>query len=136
VTIEHLREDEISAAIALWHAAGLAHPWNDSERDIVLALGCPTATILAAHDGDGRLIGTVMAGFDGHRGWLYSLAVDESQRGRGVGAALVGEAEAWLAAHGAPVIRLMVRADNERVSGFYESIGYERGEFLVFGKRL
>lgn len=134
--IERLRDDEIPAAIALWQAAGLAHPWNDSARDIELALACPTATILAAHDEGGALVGTVMAGFDGHRGWLYSLAVADSQRGKGVGGALVRTAEEWLKGQGAPVIRLMVRADNEGVGAFYESVGYERGEFLVFGKRL
>jgi ribosomal protein S18 acetylase RimI-like enzyme len=134
--IERLREDEIPAAIALWEAAGLAHPWNDSARDIELALACPTATILAAHDEAGVLVGTVMAGFDGHRGWLYSLAVADSQRGQGLGGRLVGAAEDFLLAQGAPVIRLMVRADNEGVTAFYESVGYERGEFLVFGKRF
>ncbi len=134
--IERLRDNEIPAAIALWEAAGLAHPWNDSARDIELALACPTATILAAHDGEGALVGTVMAGFDGHRGWIYSLAVDESQRGQGLGARLVRAAEDFLTHQGAPVIRLMVRADNEAVSAFYESIGYERGDFLVFGKRF
>ena len=134
--IERLRNDEIPAAISLWEAAGLAHPWNDSARDIELALGCPTATILAAHDEAGALVGTVMAGFDGHRGWLYSLAVADSQRGKGVGGELVRTAEEWLKGQGAPVIRLMVRADNEGVGAFYKFVGYERGEFLVFGKRL
>jgi ribosomal protein S18 acetylase RimI-like enzyme len=134
--IERLREDEIPAAVSLWEAAGLAHPWNDSTRDIRLALECPTATILAAHDETGAVVGTVLAGFDGHRGWLYSLAVADSQRGKGVGGKLVAAAEDFLRGQGAPVIRLMVRADNEAVGAFYESIGYERGEFLVFGKRF
>jgi ribosomal protein S18 acetylase RimI-like enzyme len=134
--IERLRDDEIPAAIALWQAAGLAHPWNDSARDAALALGCPTATILAAHDGEGALVGTVMAGFDGHRGWLYSLAVADSQRGQGVGTALIRAAEDFLRAQGAPVIRLMVRAGSENVSAFYEAAGYELGDFLVFGKRF
>jgi ribosomal protein S18 acetylase RimI-like enzyme len=134
--ITTLREDEISAAIALWQAAGLAHPWNDPTRDVRLALDGPTSTILAAHDETGELTGTVMAGFDGHRGWLYSLAVAESERGRGLGAELVAAAEAFLRAQGAPVIRLMVRRDNAAVAGFYEAIGYEQGDFLLFGKRF
>ena len=134
--IARLREDEIPAAIALWQEAGLAHPWNDPTRDIRLALDCPTATILAAHNAQGALTGTVMAGFDGHRGWLYSLAVAESERGKGLGAELVAAAESFLRAQGAPVIRLMVRRDNEAVAGFYEAIGYERGDFLLFGKRF
>lgn len=134
--IARLREDEAPAAIALWQAAGLAHPWNDPARDIALALGCPTATILAAHDPDGRLIGTVMTGFDGHRGWIYALAVAAGERGMGLGAALVAAAEAFLRGQGAPTIRLMVRRDNAQVAGFYEALGYECGDFLVFGKRF
>ena len=134
--IATLREEEIPAAIALWQGAGLAHPWNDPVRDIRLALDGPTSNILAAHDETGALTGTVMAGFDGHRGWLYSLAVAESERGKGLGARLVAAAEAFLRAQGAPVIRLMVRRDNEAVAGFYEAIGYEQGDFLLFGKRF
>lgn len=134
--IERLRDEEIPAAVALWQAAGLAHPWNDPERDARLALDCPTATILAAHDGAGALTGTVMAGFDGHRGWLYSLAVAHSVRGQGVGRALVTAAEAYLRGQGAPVIRLMVRRENARVAGFYEAMGYEQGDLLLFGKRF
>jgi ribosomal protein S18 acetylase RimI-like enzyme len=134
--IARLRDDEIPAATALWQAAGLAHPWNDPVHDIALALGCPTSTIFAAHDGEGALVGTVMAGFDGHRGWLYSVAVAESARGEGIGAALVAAAEAYLRAQGAPAIRLMVRASNAGVARFYESIGYEQNEMLLFGKRF
>jgi ribosomal protein S18 acetylase RimI-like enzyme len=134
--ITRLRGDEIPTAIALWRAAGLAYPWNDPAHDIALALARPTATILAAHDEAGALIGTVMAGYDGHRGWLYSLAVVEGARGEGLGGRLVAAAEAFLIAQGAPTIRLMVRAENAGVAAFYESIGYERGDFVVFGKRV
>jgi ribosomal protein S18 acetylase RimI-like enzyme len=134
--ITHLRRDETTAAIALWQAAGLVRLWNDPGADIAAALDCPTATILAAHDDAGRLIGTVMAGYDGHRGWLYYLAADPARRGQGVGAALVKAAEDWLEGQGARVIRLMVRAENEQVTAFYDGLGYERGDLLVFGKRL
>ena len=134
--IARLREDESAEAIALWQAAGLVHPWNDPQADITAALNCPTATILAAHDEAGALTGTVMAGYDGHRGWLYYVASDPARRGQGIGAALVRAAEGWLHEQGARVIRLMVRAENERVAAFYDALGYERGDFLVFGKRL
>ncbi|HEY0314781.1 MAG TPA: GNAT family acetyltransferase [Sphingomonas sp.] len=134
--ITHLREDEIPAALALWHAAGLVSPPNDPEADVRAALDGPSGTILAAHEASGALTGTVMAGYDGHRGWLYYLASDPARRGQGIGAALVEAAEQWLAGQGARVIRLMVRAENEQVATFYDGLGYERGDFLVFGKRL
>lgn len=134
--IIRLRPDETAAAIALWQAAGLVRLWNDPRADIAAALACPTATILAAHDEAGALTGTVMAGYDGHRGWLYYLASDPARRGQGIGAALVKAAEDWLHGQGARVIRLMVRAGNEQVAAFYDGQGYERGDFMVFGKRL
>jgi len=133
--ISHLTLAEADAATALWEEAGLVRSWNDPRADIAAALACPTATILAARDA-GRVVGTVMAGYDGHRGWLYYVAVAHAQRGAGLGRALVEAAEQWLAAQGARVIRLMVRAENEAVSRFYEALGYEDGEMIVMGKRL
>ena len=126
---------EADAAAALWAEAGLIRAWNDPRADIAAALACPTSTILAARDG-GRIVGTVMAGYDGHRGWLYYVAVADDRRGTGLGRALVDAAEQWLAAQGARVIRLMVRAENGAVTGFYEALGYEDGEMIVMGKRL
>jgi len=133
--INELAPEEANAAIALWEEAGLIRSWNDPQADIAAALACPTSTILAARDG-GRLIGTVMAGYDGHRGWLYYVACAADQRRTGLGRALVDAAEHWLAAQGARVIRLMVRAENEAVTGFYQALGYEHGEMIVMGKRL
>lgn len=134
--ITRLHPNESAAAIALWQATGLVKLWNDPQADIAAALSCPTATILAAHDKAGALTGTVMAGYDGHRGWVYYLASDPARPGHGIGAALMQAAEGWLAGQGARVIRLMVRAENEQVAAFYDGLGYERGDFLVFGKRL
>jgi len=133
--ISHLDISEADAAVALWEEAGLVRAWNDPHTDIAAALACPTSTILAARDA-GRIIGTVLAGYDGHRGWLYYVAVAADQRRTGLGRALVEAAEQWLAAQGARVIRLMVRAENEAVTGFYQALGYEDGEMIVMGKRL
>ena len=126
---------EAAAATALWDEAGLIRSWNDPQADIKAALSCQTSTILAARE-EGRLIGTVMVGYDGHRGWLYYLAVAASHRGTGLGRTLVEAAEQWLGAQGARVIRLMVRAENEVVVGFYRALGYEDGNLIVMGKRL
>jgi len=133
--IAPLTAAEAGSAAALWEASGLVRSWNDPHADIAAALACPTSTILAARDG-GRIIGTVMAGYDGHRGWLYYVACAADRRGTGLGRALVEAAEQWLAAQGARVIRLMVRAENEAVTGFYQALGYEDGEMIVMGKRL
>ena len=134
-TISPLRPDEAPAAAALWAEAGLVRAWNDPHADVAAALACPTSTILAARDG-ARLTGTVMAGYDGHRGWLYYVAVADDRRGTGLGRALVEAAEHWLAAQGARVIRLMVRTENGAVAGFYQALGYEGSDLLVMGKRF
>ncbi len=102
LAIAPLPLEEADAAAALWEAAGLTRPWNDPVADIRAALAYPSSTVLAGRDGDGRLIATVMAGYDGHRGWLYYLAVADSRRGEGIGRIMVGAAERWLAAQGAP----------------------------------
>ena len=133
--ISRLYLSEAAQAAALWEESGLVRAWNDPRADIEAALACATSTILAARDG-GRVVGTVMAGYDGHRGWLYYVAVTPSQRGRGLGRALMTAAERWLAEQGARVIRLMVRAENEGVTSYYRSLGYEDSNMLVLGKRL
>ena len=135
IVIDHLTPAEADAAAALWAEAGLIRAWNDPHADIAAALACPTSTILAARE-EGRVIGTVMAGYDGHRGWLYYVAVAADQRGAGLGRALVRAAEQWLAGQGARVIRLMIRAENDAVKGFYEALGYEDGQMIVMGRRL
>ena len=128
---DHLRP----AAVALWHAAGLTRPWNDPEADLQRALQGPSSTVLAALDGK-RLVGTVMVGSDGHRGWIYYLAVDEAARGRGWGRRLVQESEDWLRARGVPKVQLMVRTTNTGVLAFYAALGYEDADVHVLGRRL
>ena len=135
IEISALAEAEADAAVALWQACGLTRPWNDPHADLKLALATPTATILAGRL-DGRLVATIMTGFDGHRGWVYYLAVaPEAQRG-GHGAAMMRAAESWLRARGVPKLNLMVRGDNAAATGFYEAIGYERSDVIVLQKFL
>ena len=129
-----LASDE-AATVALWQAAGLTRPWNDSAADFRLALANPTSTVLLACEGD-ALAGSVMVGFDGHRGWVYYLATHPARRGRGIGRALMAAAEDWLRARGCPKIPLMVRGDNLAAKGFYAAIGYEVQDVVTLGKRL
>lgn len=123
------------AAVALWHETGLTRPWNDPVTDLRAALEGATSTVLASVD-EGRLDGTVMAGYDGHRGWLYYLAVSPAEQGRGLGKALVAAAEEWLRDRGAPKVQLMVRATNAAVVAFYAALGYLDTECVVLGRRL
>jgi ribosomal protein S18 acetylase RimI-like enzyme len=83
-----------------------------------------------------RLIGTVMAGYDGHRGWMYSLAVAEDERGNGYARALVEHAERALAAIGCPKLNLQLMANKPETQAFYAKLGYQMDEVVSFGKRL
>ena len=126
---------DFDAVIALWDEAGLTRPWNPPAADLQRALDTSTSTVLGAFV-DGRLVGTVMVGHDGHRGWVYYLAVTASERGTGLGRRLMQAAEAWLVEHGAVKLQLMVRESNAAVVGFYDRLGYTDADVRVLAKRL
>jgi ribosomal protein S18 acetylase RimI-like enzyme len=134
-SIDDLRPDEIEAAVTLWEACDLTRPWNDPRTDIRRAFEGATSTILA-HREAGRLVATVMVGADGHRGWVYYLAVAPDRRKRGLGQAMMRAAEDWILARGMPKMQLMVRIENAAAAGFYHAIGYETEERLLLAKRL
>ena len=123
------------AVIALWQATDLTRPWNDPSADFVRAVDGPSSAILVGEEA-GHAVATAMVGHDGHRGWVYYLAVRPDHQGEGRGAALMRAGEAWLRERGIPTIQLMVRDTNDRVIGFYESIGYERQAVQVLGRWL
>ncbi len=123
------------AVIAAWEAAGLTRPWNDPVADFERALGGATSAMLVGLEGD-SLVATVMLGDDGHRGWVYYLAVREDARGRGLGREMMGAAEAWLRARQVVKVQLMVRDTNDDVRGFYEALGYEVTPATVLGRWL
>lgn len=135
VQIRAFAEADTEAVVALWQEAGLVRPWNDPHRDIQRKTTTQPEMFLVADDAD-SVVGTAMVGYDGHRGWIHYLAVAASQRGTGLGKALVGEAEAMLAALGCPKVQLQVRPDNTDVIAFYESLGYATYEAVSMGKRL
>lgn len=133
--ISKLAEEQIPQAVALWEATGLTRPWNDPCADAIRALENSTSTVLAVSEGS-QVIATAMVGHDGHRGWLYYVAVDPQFQRTGLGAQVVQAASAWLARRGVPKVRLMVREENAAVRGFYERLGFEDQHVLVLGKRL
>ena len=124
--IRPFRDGDEDAVVALWEACGLVRPWNDPRRDVERARGAGTSEIFVAVAGGGgeRIVGSVMAGFDGHRGWVYYLAAAPGCRSRGLGERLMRHAETWLEGIGAPKAMLMIREENEAVRRFYEGIGY------------
>jgi ribosomal protein S18 acetylase RimI-like enzyme len=128
------REDE-SAVVALWEAAGLTRPWNDPRKDIARKLQAQPEGFLVAVDG-AETIGCVMAGYDGHRGWVNYLAVAPGSRRAGVGRALMAEAERLLRELGCPKVNLQIRAANGAAVSFYEALGYAPDDVISLGRRL
>jgi ribosomal protein S18 acetylase RimI-like enzyme len=122
-------------AAELWTAAGLTRPWNDPLADFDRAIAGATSTVLGLRDGS-ELVGTVMVGHDGHRGWVYYLAVADSHQGRGLGSALMAAAEQWLRSRGAVKVQLMVRESNRDVVAFYARLGYQQDEVSVLARWL
>ncbi|MEW1835125.1 GNAT family acetyltransferase [Microbacterium sp. NPDC079995] len=135
IVIRPLGDPDVDQVVALWHEVGLTRPWNDPHRDIARARAVWPELLLVASDGD-RVVGSVMAGYDGHRGWLYYLASAPDRRGEGIGRMLVAEAERRLETLGCPKVMLMVREGNDAVADFYDAIGYARDATSVLGKRL
>ena len=84
----------------------------------------------------GEVAGTVLAGFDGVRGWVHHLAVRAPYRRQGLASSLMTAAEKGLAALGCPKVNLQVRATNSAVVAFYRSLGYEVEDRTSLGKRL
>ena len=85
---------------------------------------------------DGALMASAMVGTDGHRGWLYYLAVAPQHQRRGHARRLVATAEQLLTERGCPKLQLMVRRDNAAILGFYAALGYVEAEVVTLGKRL
>ena len=128
-------EDEV---VSLWKVCGLVRPWNNPRRDIESARGAETSEIFVAVTGGDkeRIVGSIMAGYDGHRGWVYYVAAAPEHRSRGLGGQLMRHAESWLEALGAPKVMLMIREENEGVRRFYEGLGYEVEKRTVMSRRI
>ena len=133
--IRRYRSPDESALIALWHACGLVRSWNDPEKDIQRKLTVQPELFLVGTIGE-MLVASVMAGFDGHRGWVNYLAVAPEHRKSGMGRALMEKVEQELKAIGCPKLNLQVRATNPEAVAFYQRLGYELEEIVSMGKRL
>lgn len=135
VVVRPCSDADAAGVVDLWRRCGLTRPWIDPEADLALKRRHqPEGTWVAERHG--RVVGTVLAGFDGRRGWLNYLAVDPDLQGRGLGRHLVHVAERDLAARGCPKVNLQIRTDNLAAVRFYESLGYVDDAVVSLGKRL
>lgn len=126
--------DEMSV-VALWERCGLTRPWNDPRKDIRRKIAVRPDLFLAGIL-DGVVVASVMAGYEGHRGWINYLAVAPEHRGKGLGRAMMAEAERLLREAGCPKINLQVRSSNTKVIEFYRRLGYTVDDVVSLGKRL
>lgn len=126
---------DTESVIHLWMQCDLTRAWNDPRRDIARKATVQPELFLTGCE-DGKVIATIMAGYDGHRGWVNYLAVAPDYRDRGVGRALMAEVENRLLAIGCPKLNLMVRTSNRAVLAFYAHLGYVQDDAVCLGKRL
>ena len=128
---EKHREDVIN----LWKICDLTRPWNDPNKDIDRKLTDPTGKLFLLKKGD-LILGSVMVGFDGHRGSVYYLSVHPDFQKKNLGKMLMEHSESYLLTLGCPKLNLMVRTSNLPVVEFYNRLGYQKDEVVVFSKRL
>ncbi len=133
--IRRYAESDRDPVVALWRACGLVVPWNVPEEDIASKVAFQPELFFVA-EREGRVVGAVMAGYEGHRGQINYLAVLPERRGAGLGRRLMDHAEAALREIGAPKINLQVRGKNREVIAFYEALGYRVDDTVNLGKRL
>lgn len=136
IEVRAYSETDFADIKALWEEAFPDDPpWNRAEAAIPAKLAVQPELFLVAVS-DGRCVGSAMAGYDGHRGWLYAVAVSAAHQGQGIGTLLVREAENRLRRLGCGKLNLQVRASNARVVAFYRALGYDIEERVSMGKRL
>jgi ribosomal protein S18 acetylase RimI-like enzyme len=133
--IRSYRESDELAVIALWQACDLTRTWNDPRKDIARKLAVQRELLLVGEVG-GKIIASVMGGYDGHRGWVNYLAVHPDFQRRGYGEALMKYVEQRLLELGCPKINLQVRTANTGVIDFYRRIGYAQDDVVGLGRRL
>lgn len=126
---------DVPVVIDLWQRCNLARPWNDSGADIALARRDENSDILIGRDGE-RIVASVLVGHDGHRGWVYYVAVDPDHQGKDYGRGIMAAAEDWLRARGIEKLMLLVRSDNTQVQKFYERLDYVEQDRVIYAKWL
>jgi ribosomal protein S18 acetylase RimI-like enzyme len=124
-----------NAVIELWRRCNLTRPQNNAQKDIERKMKVNPELFLVGLEG-GKVVATAMGGYEGHRGWVYYLAVEPGHQRKGLGGQIMAALEERLMAKGCPKINVMVRDDNIGAVKFYEKIGYKGDGVVELGKRL
>jgi len=127
-------EPDRQAVIQLWQDCDLTRPWNDPDQDISRKIAFQPELFLVAENA-GQVIASAMAGYDGHRGSVYYLAVSPKYQAKGIGKQMMSEIEDRLMKLGCPKLNIVVRSNN-KVLEFYRKLGYLPDDVLSLGKRL
>jgi ribosomal protein S18 acetylase RimI-like enzyme len=135
LTIRTFQPADEASVIALWRVCDLVRPQNDPKKHIARKCRADPSGFLVG-ERDGRIVATVMAGYEGHRGWINYLAVAAENRRRGLGRAMMEAAENFLRAAGCPKINLQVRRTNVAMMAFYDRLGFAVDDAVSMGKRL
>jgi len=135
LSIHAFAEADEPGIVALWDRCGLLRPWNDPHKDIARKMTVQRELFLVGRVVD-EIVATVMAGYDGHRGWINYLAVDPMHRRQGFARLLVTEVEGRLRDLGCAKINLQIRRDNHEAVAFYERVGFAEDAVVSMGKRL
>jgi ribosomal protein S18 acetylase RimI-like enzyme len=132
IAIREASAADKGAVIALWETCELTRPWNDPQADFERALAFSGSTVMVA-ERDDETVGTVMTGFDGHRGWIYYLAVTPAHRRQGIARQLLDASTVWLGKRGCPKVELMVR-DGNPDAPVYERLGWAQQPVRVLAR--
>ncbi len=120
---------------SFWKACGLTRPWNDPDKDISRKIAVQPELFFIG-EVDEKVVATAMAGYDGHRGSVFYLAVSPENQGQGFGKKLMEKVEFPLKSMGCPKLNIVVRSSNETVLAFYSNIDYTPDDVVSTGKRL
>jgi ribosomal protein S18 acetylase RimI-like enzyme len=135
MTIRPFEITDSETVIALWRECGLIVPWNNPQRDIERKMQVQPELFFVGEI-KGRIVATLMAGYEGHRGWLNYVAVAPDAQRQGLGRQIVEHAIEKLRERGCPKINLQVRTSNAEVIAFYESLGFQVNDAASLGMRL
>ena len=133
--IRPFKEGDEEALVSLWNMCKLTVPWNNPYKDIARKLKVQAELFLMGYLGD-KLIASVMAGYDGHRGWINYFAVHPDFQARGYGKQLLTNVENGLRELGCPKINLQIREGNDKVFSYYQKLGFVEEKRISMGKRL
>ncbi len=128
-------EADADDVVALWSQCGLLRPWNDPRKDIARKLRVQRELFLVG-ELEGRLVATMMVGYEGHRGWVNYLAIEPGRQRGGLGRQMMAEGERRLRDLGCPKVQLQVRKENVQALAFYRALGYREDAVVNMGKRL